>query len=62
MCPCNEGEQSVEHLIFVCSILEHNRSDMIRGGAWPPTKNELVNKFLNVFKKFVKSIDFTKQQ
>jgi len=30
MCPCNEGEQSVEHLIYVCSVLEPNRSDMIK--------------------------------
>jgi hypothetical protein len=22
MCPCNEGEQSVEHIIYVCRILE----------------------------------------
>jgi len=67
MCRCNEGEQSVEHLIYVCSILELHRWAMIkqittRGGIWPPTNNELVNKYLNVFTKFTKSIDFTKLQ
>ena len=25
MCPCNEGEQTVEHLIYVCSILEQKK-------------------------------------
>ena len=30
MCPCNEREQSVEHLIYVCSILEPKMSDMIK--------------------------------
>jgi len=55
MCLCNEGEQSVEHVIYVCSILEPNRSDMIkhittRAGFWPPTHKELVNKYLNVLK------------
>jgi hypothetical protein len=30
MCPCNEGEQTVEHLIYVCSILEQCRSTMIK--------------------------------
>jgi hypothetical protein len=25
MCPCNEGEQTVEHLIHVCIILESQR-------------------------------------
>jgi hypothetical protein len=43
MCPCSEGEQSVEHLIYVCRILEPHRSSMIkhimtRGGIWPPYK------------------------
>ena len=61
MCPCIEGEQSVENLIYVCSILEPNRSDMIkhittRGRIWPPTNNELVNKYLNAFTKSVKSV------
>jgi hypothetical protein len=65
MCPCNEGEQSVEHLIHVCSILEPQRSAMIkhittRGGIRPPTNNELVAKYLNAFLRFVKSIDFRK--
>jgi hypothetical protein len=40
MCPCNEGKQSVDHLIYVCSILEPHRSAMIkhittRGGIGP---------------------------
>ena len=66
MCPCNEGEQTVEHLIYVCSILEQRRSTMIkhittRGGIWPPTNNELMDKYLTVFTEFVKSIDFTKE-
>ena len=44
MCPCNEGEQSVEHLIYVCSILEPHRSTTIKhitttGRIWPPTMN-----------------------
>ena len=66
MCPCNEGEQTVEHLIYVCSILEQRRSTMIkhitRGGIWPPTNNELIDKYLTIFTEFVKSIDFTKVQ
>jgi hypothetical protein len=65
MCPCNEGEQSVEHLIHVCRILEPQISDMRkhitnRGGFWPPTNNELVTKHLKAFINFVKCIDFSK--
>jgi len=42
-CPCSEGEQSVEHLIHGCRILEPQRSFMIqqvttRGGIRPPPK------------------------
>jgi hypothetical protein len=63
--PCNEGEQTVEHLIHVCSILEPQRSDMIKsiitkGGIWPSLNNELVAIYLDDFSKFVKSIDFSK--
>ena len=67
MCPCNEGEQTVEHLIHVCRILEPQRKSMIqqittRGGIWPPTNNELIAKHLKAFSQFVKSIDFSKMQ
>ena len=66
-CPCSEGEQTVEHLICVCRILEPQRSYLIQhiktsGGFWPPTNNELVAKYLNAFSQFVKSIDFSKLQ
>jgi hypothetical protein len=65
MCSSSEGEQSVEHLIHVCRILEPPKSSMIqhittRGGIWPPTNNELEAKDLNAFAQFVKSIDFSK--
>jgi hypothetical protein len=30
MCPCDEGEQSVEHLIHACRILKPQRSSLIR--------------------------------
>ena len=67
MCPCNEGEQTVEHLIHLCRILEPQRKSMIqqittRGRIWPPTNNELIAKHLKAFSQFVKSIDFSKLQ
>jgi hypothetical protein len=65
MCLYNEGEQSVEHLIHVCRILEPQRRSLIqhittRGEIWPPTNNELVAKYLSAFSRFVKSVDFSK--
>jgi hypothetical protein len=52
--PCNEGEQSVEHVIYVCRILEPQRSSMIqhittRRGIWHPTNNKLVAKYLTLY-------------
>lgn len=64
-CPCNEGQQTPDHIIFDCSILEAQRSSMIRqimlnGGPWPPPKDELINRHLTAFLSFVKQIDFQK--
>jgi hypothetical protein len=44
-CPCNEGQQTPEHVIYECNILETQRSSLIkhitaRGGVWPPTNHE----------------------
>jgi hypothetical protein len=62
-CPCNEGEQTVEHIIHVCSILDKQRSHLTKsvltkGGSWPPLNNELVDLYLQDFIKFVKTLDF----
>jgi hypothetical protein len=67
MCPCNEGEQSPEHLIYECKILEFQRSSLKQhitagGGTWPTTNSDLVAKYLNSFSRFVKSTDFNKLQ
>ena len=67
MCPCNEGAQTPEHLIYACKILEIQRSSLKQnitagGGTWPPTNSELVAKHLNAFSRFIKSIDFNELQ
>jgi hypothetical protein len=30
MCPCNEGQQTSEHIIFRCNILEAQRNSLIK--------------------------------
>jgi hypothetical protein len=65
MCPCNEGQQTSDHIIFDCNILEAQRSTMIKqimlnGGPWPPPKDELITRHLKEFLSFVKLIDFQK--
>ena len=67
MCPCEEEEETVDHLIFKCKKLNKNRNEMIKqiknnGGNWPTSNETLVNNYLNFFVTFVKSIDFTDLQ
>jgi hypothetical protein len=64
-CPCNEGQQTSDHIIFECDIVEAQRSSLIKhitvsGGSRPPAKDELITKYLKAFLSFVKSIDFQK--
>jgi hypothetical protein len=63
-CPCNEGQQTSEHIIFKCNIFEAQSSSLIKqimisGGSWP-LANELITKYLKAFSSFVQSIDFQK--
>jgi len=63
MCPCKEAQQTSDHIIFECNILEAQRGSLIKtivcsGGSWPLPKNELTNKYIQAFATFVKSTDF----
>jgi len=63
MCPCKGGDQTPEHLIYHCNILETERKIMIQrikksGGTWPTTNKDLVAKYLRAFTNFNNSIDF----
>jgi hypothetical protein len=67
MCPCEEEEQTSDHLIFQCKRLNNQRNDMIKeikstGCDWPTTNKKLVNNYLQIFVNFVKSIHFTDLQ
>jgi len=47
MCPCNEGQQTSDHIIFECNIFEAQRGSMINkivdsGGSRPPAKDKLT--------------------
>jgi hypothetical protein len=61
-CPCGNGEQTVDHLIYQCSILHTQRETLIskvsRYENWPVKKQELISKHLKSFSIFVKSINF----
>ena len=54
MCVCNEGQQTYDHIIFDCNLLEAQRGLMIRKivgsrGSWPREKDVLTTKYLQAF-------------
>jgi hypothetical protein len=65
ICPCNEGMQTSEHIIYVCNIMQSQRSSLIkhitaRRGDRLNTNCELLANYLNVFLRFMKYIGFNK--
>ena len=67
MCPCEEEEQTTNNLIFKCNKLSKQRKEMIKqirntSGTWPPTHETLINDYLQLFVKFIKSIDIADLQ
>jgi ribonuclease HI len=63
-CPCRGGSQTVDHLLYDCTILQSVRERLIgktsRQDNWPVKKSHLVNKYIKYFLHFTNSIDFTK--
>ena len=63
-CPCNKGDQTTDHLIYHCNLLQQQRGRLKKEtnqqGTWPISKHELITKHLKPFLKFTKSIDFDK--
>jgi hypothetical protein len=64
MCPCEEEEEeeTTDHWIFQCNKLHNQRNEMIKQitntcGTWPAMNETLVNDYLQLFVKFIKSID-----
>jgi hypothetical protein len=60
MCPYEE-EQTTDHLIFQCNKLSNQRNEMKKQikntcGTWPLTNETLVNGYLQLFVKFIKSV------
>jgi len=50
---------------YDCNIVEAQRSNLMKqitlsGGTWPQAKDEIISKYLKVFIRFVKLIDFQK--
>ena len=57
---CKEGEQSVDHILYECKLLQHDRDRLkavvIRSENWPVCKDKLSIKFYKNFKEFTNNI------
>jgi hypothetical protein len=53
MCSCKSGEQTVDHILFHCKLLEQERDRLkaavLRSENWPVSKNKLINKYNKKF-------------
>ena len=63
-CPCANGNQTVDHLIYDCIKLNNEREKLIahisKEDNWPIRKSELVKKYLKQLIYFTNSIDYEK--
>jgi hypothetical protein len=63
-CPCGTKDQTVDHLLFECELLNKERdslvSTVLKTDVWPLSKNELIRKHNKIFAKFTNGIAFDK--
>jgi len=61
-CPCNNGDQTIDHLLYQCTLLhtprERLRSKVLKIRNWAACKQELTVKRLNAFLTYTNSTDF----
>jgi hypothetical protein len=64
ICSCKKGEQTIDHIIFDCELVEKERDRLkaavLRSENWPVNKHTLINKYSKEFKKFTDSLSFDK--
>ena len=64
-CPCNEGDQTINHLLNQCILLQQTailRHNVLKSENWPASKQDLITKHLKSFLMFTKSVDFDQLQ
>jgi hypothetical protein len=62
MCSCKSGEQTIDHILFDCKLLQHERDSLkaavLRSENCPVSRNILISKYSKNFNKFTDSISF----
>jgi hypothetical protein len=66
LCSCEEGEQSVDHIIYECKLYENER-DRLKAAVrlpenWPISRNKLCTNYYKNFKEFTNNIELDKVQ
>ena len=60
ICPCNDGEQSVDHIIYECNLQRQERdklkAEVTRTEKWPVVKDKLITKYYINFKRFTDNL------
>jgi hypothetical protein len=63
-CPCDGGNQTVDHILYDCIKLQREREKLIHNlsnhDSWQAEKSALVKKHMKHFMQFVNSVDFEK--
>jgi hypothetical protein len=61
-CACEQGDQTIDNLLYHCSLLEPRRQNMKKyakkAGHWPASKQYLITKHRDLLLTFLESIDF----
>jgi hypothetical protein len=59
-CTCEEGDQSVDYILFDFKLSEHDRvrlkAEVTRSEKWPVSRDKLGIKFYKYFKEFTSNI------
>jgi len=60
-CPCGNGNQTVEHILFECGIIQEERERAIAAVAktenWRIKKDTLIKRHYKAFARFTKTMD-----
>ena len=62
VCPCANGNETVEHIIYDCNKLSNERKKLIADTSkqdhWPVEKKVLLNNYLKQITHFINSIGY----
>ncbi|KAJ4430954.1 hypothetical protein ANN_19547 [Periplaneta americana] len=66
-CSCNNGEETVDHILLECSKYNTARNKLERiinskEGRWPPNRTDLITKYLKEYSKFIRELDLESRQ